>query len=426
MNDTISFIKKRFSDYYNAIDIYLPDRFGRREWGFMFFEGGFMQRHLAFQGVDKLKQFLTQKVPAHVYHSSAYYETPNAPSMSEKNWLGADLIFDLDADHIKGAERMSYEETLRKVKEEFKRLIDDFLLSDFGFEERQLMIVFSGARGYHIHIRDPRVFPLTSHERREIVDYITGRDLDTDGWVFPSEVFDSKRYGKYIKEMRRMKMPEKEAGGWKKKMREGLINLTNELERMGEDKAIKRLRAFEGIGEKIAKGIYTDLFEGSPGNRGVDRMRNENNLNIFSSDPHLKAFLNIVKGEISVKIEGDKGQENIDHAESLSVKDKLEGETDEPVTSDIKRLIRLPSSLHGKTGFRVIPLSRDGLDDFDPLRDAVPKIFSDDSIKIEVKKPVSIKLRNEAFDLKEGEVEVPEFAAIFLICRKNAVIAANQ
>ena len=143
MNETIAFLKKRFSDYYKEIDLYLPDRFGRREWGFMFLGESFMQRHLAFQSADKVKQFLVQKTPAHVYHSSAYYEKPVARTMAEKNWLGADLIFDLDADHIKGAEKMSYQETLQRVKEEFLRLIDDFLLSDFGFKEKQLMIVFS-------------------------------------------------------------------------------------------------------------------------------------------------------------------------------------------------------------------------------------------------------------------------------------------
>ncbi|MEE9150510.1 MAG: DNA primase catalytic subunit PriS [Thermoplasmata archaeon] len=426
MSDTISFIKKRFSDYYRDADLYLPDRFGRREWGFMFFEGGFMQRHLGFQSVDKVKQFLVQKVPAHVYHSSAYYQTPDAPSMREKGWLGADLIFDLDADHVKGAKRMSYEETLRKVKEEFKKLIDKFLLDDFGFEEKQLLIVFSGGRGYHIHIRDPRVLQLKSHERREMLDYITGKDVDMK-LIFKQEPFDKRSFGPHVKVMHRVLMPDKNAGGWKKKMREGLLNLTDELENLGEKEAIKKLSEFKGIGKIRAKGIYSELFEGDKGNRGVDRMRNEGIIEIFSDDKYRNPFLEIVKGEASVKIEGKKGHDEEEYTKPLSGKKEQEGESDEPVTSDIKRLIRLPSSLHGKTGLKVMPLSRDGLDDFDPLRDAVPKIFSDEPVKIEVKKPVRVKLKNEAFDLKEGEVEVPEYAAIFLMCRRNAeLFPANR
>ena len=421
MNDTISFLQKRFSDYYNDVDLYLPDRFGKREWGFMFFGQGFMQRHLAFQSADKFRRYLVKRTPAHVYHSSAYYEMPDAGTMAEKTWLGADLIFDLDADHIKGAERMSYEETLHRVKEEFKRLIDDFLISDFGFRQEQLLIVFSGGRGYHIHIRDPRVLQFTSHERREIVDYITGRDLDMKS-IFEEEPFDKKTFGRYTKVQTLVKMPETTAGGWKKKMREGMNALTQELERLGAEEGVKRLCMFEGIGKITAEGIYSDLFEGDTGSRGVDRMWNEENLEIFSQNKHRDTFLDIVKGEKSIKIVRGKGNEIIPDAGSLSVKDKLEGETDEPVTSDIKRLIRLPSSLHGKTGFMVMSLSRDDLDDFEPLRDAVPEIFSDESVKIQVKTPISVKLRNETFDLKEGENEVPEFAAIFLLCRRNAVL----
>ncbi len=424
MNGTIAFLKKRFSDYYKTAELYLPDRFGRREWGFMFLGESFMQRHLAFQRAEKLRHFLVQKSPAHVYHSSAYYEKPNAKMMAEKNWLGADLIFDLDADHIKGAERMTYEETLHKVKEEFKRLIDDFLLSDFGFEEKQLVIVFSGGRGYHIHIRSPEVLQFTSHERREIVDYITGRDLDME-WIFPPKAFDKKTFGGHTKVMKIVTMPKERAGGWRRKMMEGMKKLTDELEGMGKEEAVRSLSVYKGTGEITAKGIYSDLFEGEPGNRGVDRMWNEKNLEIFSTNKHRDTFLNIVKGEASVKIEDEKGNGIEIDAEPLAVKDKLEGETDEPVTSDIKRLIRLPTSLHGKTGFMVMPLSRDGLDDFEPLRDAVPEMFSDEPVKLEVKTPVKVKLRSEAFILKEGPAEVPEFAAIFLLCRRNAVLVSD-
>jgi len=335
--------------------------------------------------------------------------------------LGADLIFDLDADHIKGAKSMTYEETLAKVKDEFKKLIDKFLLDDFGFEEKQLVIVFSGGRGYHIHIRDPRVLQLTSHERREMLDYITGKEVDME-LIFKEEPFDKRSFGTHVKVMKKVLMPDKNTGGWTKKMREGLLDLTYELENLGEKEAIKKLSEIKGIGKIKAKGIYSELFEGDKGNRGVDKMRNEGVIEIFSDDKYRDPFLEIVKGEASVKIEGKQQDAEEEYTELLSGKKDQEGESDEPVTSDIKRLIRLPSSLHGKTGFKVIPLKRDDLDDFDPLRDALPESFSDSPVKINVVKPVKIRLRNERFDLKEGETEVPEFVAIFLACRKSAEI----
>src|SRR5207245_5643109 len=107
---TNKFLKAHLRRYYEHTKPILPDRFGRREFGFMFWTAGIVQRHLGFSREEALRSFLTSRVPAHVYYSSAYYETPNAPTMEEKGWLGADLIFDLDADHLPNAAKMSYPE----------------------------------------------------------------------------------------------------------------------------------------------------------------------------------------------------------------------------------------------------------------------------------------------------------------------------
>jgi DNA primase small subunit len=322
--------------------------------------------------------------------------------MVEKNWLGADLIFDLDADHIKGAEGKTYEETLNMVKKEFIRLIDDFLLNDFGFSQNQLTIVFSGGRGYHIHIRDPMVLSLTSHERREIVDYITGKDLAYED-IFQKEVYETKKSGSFVNVKHKLKLFDKDAGGWKRKIFEGIKKMTQDLEMLDKKKSIEKLEGFKGVGNKIARGIYNDLYTGEKEERGVDKMLRDKNLDIFSSNKNLDSFVNIVKQEVSVE---------------------LKGETDEPVTSDVKRLIRLPSSLHGKTGLVVTRLKRDQLDEFDPLNDAISSSFTDEPVKINIIKPVKVKLKNEVFDLKVGESEVPEYAAIFLMCRRDAEIIA--
>ena len=98
---------------------------------------------------------------------------------------------------------------------------------------------------------------------------------------------------------------------------------------------------------------------------------------------------------------------------------RLSGEVDEPVTADIKRLIRLPGSVHGKSGLRVTPITRAELTDFDPLQMAVPEAYTDDPIKITMRKPAELDMKGEHFSLK-GETEVPEFAAVFLIGRKMA------
>ncbi len=144
---TLRYLKAKFKQHYRQEPVELPPRFGRREWGFIFFEGGYVQRHLGFGSEADLNGFLSSRVPAHVYHSAAYYETPGAPTMAEKGWMGADLIFDLDADHIPGWQKLGYGGMLEAVKAQVIRLIDEFLERDLGFPAKEMAIAFSGGRG---------------------------------------------------------------------------------------------------------------------------------------------------------------------------------------------------------------------------------------------------------------------------------------
>ena len=101
----------------------------------------------------------------------------------------------------------------------------------------------------------------------------------------------------------------------------------------------------------------------------------------------------------------------------------MAGETDEPVTSDVKRLIRLPGSIHGKTGFIVRGLDFDGLADFNPLIDAVWDGHSGDT-KIEGLEDFDFSLIGEDWKIKEGQtVELPTAAAFFAVLQKKAIIS---
>jgi DNA primase small subunit len=93
---------------------------------------------------------------------------------------------------------------------------------------------------------------------------------------------------------------------------------------------------------------------------------------------------------------------------------------DTVVTTDVHRLIRLANTLHGKTGFKVVKIAIDDLDAFDPLRDAV--VLLADPVKVTLMKPVTITMKDETFQLAEGEQELPTFLAIFLVGRKEATI----
>jgi DNA primase small subunit len=413
---TVDWVKLRFRRHYESRPTLAPDRLARRELGFMFWGPGLMQRHLSFSTVADLRGFLVKRVPAHVYNSSAYYERPDAPTMEEKGWLGADLIFDLDADHIPKAKELTYEEMLEAVKRKIVQLHDDFLVQDFGFDERSLRIVFSGGRGYHIHVSDERVWSLGSHERREIVDYVTGKELDVLGF-FRESAFDVKEFRGHARVKRMVVSPKTGDSGWGGKLARGILNLVDRLEVMPSEQAVAFLAEFESVGAPGASDLYENLFKARTTRprlvRGVDRLREDGSLEALT-DENRDRLLAVVTQLQQVRFEtfGPLELEGI----------RARAETDEPVTSDIKRLIRMPSSIHGKSGLEVVPLTRNELDDFQPLRDAVPAAYTEEPVSIRVGRPVQVRLRSETFNLAPGLTSVPEYAAVFLACRREATL----
>jgi DNA primase small subunit len=393
------FLRDWFQRYYQSNAPKGPERLERREFGFMFFDRDFVQRHLGFNEPGQLRSFLQGQVPSHSYYSSAYYQFPAAGTMEEKKWLGADLIFDLDADHVKGAELLSYSDMLARIKVELLRLIDDFLLDDLGFDVKHLSIVFSGGRGYHIHVHDARVSELRSHERREIVDYIAGTNLNMD-WVFPERVTNSKNFTGKVQQSTVRSMPPASSSGWKKRMRTGITWLAEEMRNRDLADLKARLPALAGAPDAIIEGMRRDLYSKSGTREGVDLMLEGTALSAFSDRRHVDLFLKLLDEE---------------------VKPRFSAEIDEPVTSDIKRLIRLPLSLHGKTGLVVTPMERDELDNFEPLRDAVPDIYPDRKIEVYVKKPSEVEIKGQHFSVN-GICEVPIYAAVFMIGRRIATL----
>ena len=412
---TVDWVKGRFRRHYESVGLEVPDRLARREFGFMFWGPGLMMRHQGFATPKELRDFLVRRVPMHVYHSSAYYEEPGAPTMEEKGWLGADLIFDLDADHIPQSKEMTYEEMLEAVKRKIVQLHDDFLVQDFGFDEKALRIVFSGGRGYHIHVHDERVWGLGSHERRELVDYITGKELDVQGF-FRESAFDAKEFRGVVRVKKMVVPPRTGDAGWGGKLARGVVALAERLEAMPPAQAVEFLAGFEGVGPSGASDLHENLFKRRKpsGVRGVDRLRESGNLEVLV-DKNRDRMLAVVTQLQQVRVDtyGPLELEGI----------RARAETDEPVTSDIKRLIRLPSSIHGKSGLEVVPLTRDALDGFVPLRDAVPAAYTDEPTPVRVRSPIKTGLRDETFNLTPGIVTLPEYAAVFLACRQAATLA---
>ncbi|MDD1762458.1 MAG: DNA primase catalytic subunit PriS, partial [Methanothrix sp.] len=98
---THNFLVSKFREYYLESSLEIPPGFESREWGFLFFDDFGMRRHKSFLSSGEVADYVRSMVPRHLYHSAAYYQKPGAPTMKEKIWQGADLIFDLDADHLR-------------------------------------------------------------------------------------------------------------------------------------------------------------------------------------------------------------------------------------------------------------------------------------------------------------------------------------
>jgi DNA primase small subunit len=102
----------------------------------------------------------------------------------------------------------------------------------------------------------------------------------------------------------------------------------------------------------------------------------------------------------------------------------VQGETDAPVTTDLHRLIRLPGSLHGGTGFRVTPIPRERLEAFDPFRDAVAFV-GNGSTEVVLTERIDHPFP-ERLTGAPGEVRsLPDAQAIFLVLRGEATLPSS-
>ncbi|WP_114575639.1 DNA primase small subunit PriS [Saliphagus sp. LR7] len=382
---TRAYLRGRFRDYYRRTEITPPPEADEREWGFIPWTEGpgtTMVRHRSLLELGDIEDFLERKRPRHVYFSVGRYDDPGAGSMGEKGWRSSDLVFDLDADHLPGVTlgEDSYAEMLATCKDALYRLLD-FLEDDFGFSE--LEIVFSGGRGYHVHVRDDAVLDLERDHRREIVDYVRGIGLEYDHLVDRETVSGLGR--KTPTERRTLRID----GGWGRRVHGYFMAFIEELLDLSEDDALERLTAFEGIGE----GKATATLNAARNNR---EELEAGNVTVHT------AISQLAERFFEEAVERDNAP------------------IDEPVTTDTNRLIRLPGSLHGGSGLAVCRLDRAELEAFDPLADAVPDPFVGHEIAVDVEEGGEVELGGKIRTVEEGPQSLPEYVGIFLMARGRA------
>ncbi len=364
------FLRKKFSGYYGTSAVAVRG-LEKREFGFGGWEKKIEFRHIAFRNESELRARLVAEAPLYISHSVAYYEFPDARPMPRKNWLGSDLIFDLDTDgsacnHVCG--KFTCQKCLDAVKADAIKLIEEFLLPDFGFSKSELAVNFSGSRGYHVHVVSDAIYDLDREARREIADYVSGTGLSFER-LFWNE--GKKFFG-----------PSPSQGGFGGKFaRAFLAKLSDDAFALSIARKLKKPEEREKLRGAIEKG-------------------NWDNIGITNREKKL-----------SEKFE--------------EMKLTMAGRIDANVTADTSKLIRMPDSIHGGSGFAAKRLpTPDAIAGFEPMRSA--PVFGSAPLRVKATEAVpALNIRDFSFGpFGAGEVrELPEACAIYLLCKKAAVLA---
>ena len=400
MNPTEQLIRQNFQQFYLEHDkgFYLPPSPQEREYGFLLFKEKFMVRHRAFRDPAILLNAIRDLVPAHVYFSTAYYQEPTA-SMDQKGWKRADLVFDIDADHLETPCKIKHdtwkckacgtsgkggspkicpkckndrleeqtwlcEQCLQQAKEETSKLLE-ILYSDLGVDPSETRLFFSGHRGYHVHVYSQELGLLEEDQRREIANYVLGTGFE------PAlhELEEHDDGGTRVIEGPQLGQP-----GWRGRMVAGIHDvLAEEAEQLGLSQAQTRALISQD----------RDSFYRRP-------------------------FWSSVKGV------GLSSWKTISQRAVLRKSARI----DSVVTTDVHRLIRLPGTLNGHTGLMAMEIQRKRFDEFDPFSES---LAFQGRMKVRVKDCPEFELGHKQFGpFQNVDVELSSSAAMLLLCKRRA------
>ena len=362
MNEaTKAFLKSAYKEYYfkHADSLEFPDELETREFGYIPFGGG-MVRHLSFKDNGEALAEIIKQSPSSVYCSNARYEFPTRP-IEEKGWLGAELIFDIDATDIPtpckrghdlwycekcsasgklprpskcpkcGGSTDEFHGTcsvcLSAAKDHAVR-VTRFLADDFGVAPDAIKVYFSGNRGYHLHVFDRRFDSLDQLGRGEIAEYMRGAALP------PSQTLASTL---------RRRRPGAGAQG-------------------------------EGWTRRITGYV----------------------------DEHRPTYTGTLQRLVSEAVSSQRAM------------------VDSSVTTDIHRVFRLSGTLHGNTG--MVKMRIKSIDAFDPAKD--PVVLSSRPVKVNVSFYPRFSVGGSDFGpFKSQTVELPTYAAVAILNRGLGEVA---
>jgi len=297
---------------------FIRDSLENREFGFDHKGEGPSDRKNVFYDIRDLEDYIRATGPYAVYSSVALYEEPEEMA----GWLGAELVFDIDAKDLPLRRCQDIHEHGKVCPlciEDAKELARDTLVilkEDFGFED--VHVIYSG-RGYHIRVLDEWALELDAKAREKILAYISAAEEVTFQDIQSRRIMLSSGYYRTF----RLRF-----GYFIMRVNENHL-LNTGLDRTKISKVLgSRERIKSGF---VEKGLLTAFPQGI-GYKSLSRLFN-------LSSTFSKAYF------------------------------------DGRVTVDVKRILRVPSSLHSKVSMVTTYIGSDEgkLEKFNPFHDAVPE-----------------------------------------------------
>ena len=293
---------------------FISDFIECREFGFDRFGRGPNDRYKVFNNPDRLKKYLKSKAPFAAYCSVAYYKKPRR----RDGWSKSELVFDVDAKDIPvrtcKCENVC-EICLNEAKEIVGELIDT-LKNDLGLKD--IHLIYSG-RGYHIRVLDNDVLKMDTNVRSEILRYISGADLPKDKYDDDHAVYTLEHFS----------IPFGYPQVFTNRFKYAILHLTKDSK-------------LDNINQRFLKLVL-------------------DNRNLLERDQWGLFKTNI--GPIRYK-------KLIKAIATLNM-----GLVDAKVTIDLKRILRLPSSLHSMVSMKCMEVKN--IEKFDPINDAVPNFVNE-------------------------------------------------
>ncbi len=363
MQASLEFLKREFFKYYyeNISRLVPPEPIRGREFGFFLEKGRGMFRHKCFNSLRDFHEFILNEIPLDIYVSAANYEDPGNRDMSEKKLVNSELFFDIDAESVTAVS-----------EEESAWICQKCGQYDIGLIDR---CSSCGSPTELVRLVSEKQLKEALRETEKLIHVLT-----EDFGIAPGNihVFYSGNRGYHVHVNQ-----------------EDFLNITGEgrreivdyllIQGLDEKELFNFLKKGGSIGGTGLKGVKRRVCM-----RVLEKAVFMDKLKASRRETVLKMLVNVVE-ELKVRI-------------------------DPVVTIDMHRLMRMPESINSSGSMVKRRIRLEDLPSFKPLEEAIA--FGEEEACLKVKIVPRFSLGGKTFGpFKNEAVELPAYAAIYIICK---------